>query len=188
MAALRRVARLEQPGDPEIQQLRHAIRADQDVRGLDVAVDDGAAMRIGDGRAHLAKELQPFGDVECLLVAIVVDRQPLDVLHDEVRQAVLGRVAVEQARDVRVIEAGEDLPLVAEAAQHGLRVHAALDELDGDLLLVLAVGAPREIDRAHPAAADPLQDLPVADDLADQAVGVPRRRRAARRASRSAFR
>ncbi len=82
---------------------------------------------------------------------------PFDVLHDEIRQAVLGRVAVQQARDVRVIEAREDLPLVAEAAQHGLRIHAALDELDRDLLLVLPVGAPGEIDRAHAAAADALR-------------------------------
>ena len=135
-------------------------------------MDDGTAVRVGDRGAHLAKELQPPGDVERVLVAILVDRQPLDVLHDEVRQAVLGRAAVEQPRDVRVIEASEDLALVAEAAQHRLRIHAALDELDRDLFLVLAVGAPREIDRAHSAAADALQDFPVADGLADHAIGL----------------
>ena len=37
------------------------------------------------------------------------------VLHDEVRKAVARRAAVEQPRDVRMRQAGEDLPLVAEA-------------------------------------------------------------------------
>ena len=64
----------------------------------------------------------------------------------------------------------EDLPLVAEAAQHGVRVHAALDQLDRDLLLELPVGALGEIDGAHAAAADALQDLVVADGRADQPV------------------
>ena len=95
-----------------------------------------------------------------------------DVLHDEIRQAVVGRVAVQQVRDVRVIEARKDLPLVAEAAQHGLRIHAALDELDRDLFLVLPVGAPGEIDGAHAAAADALRDFVVADDRSDQPVGL----------------
>ena len=62
-------------------------------------------MRVGDRGADLAEELQPLGDVERSAVAVLVDRLPFDVLHHEVRQAVLGRAAVEQARDVRVIEA-----------------------------------------------------------------------------------
>ena len=71
-----------------------------------------------------------------------------------------------------MIEAGKDLPLVAEPTQHRLRIHAALDELDRDLLLVLPVGAPGEIDRAHAAAADALRDLVVADGRPDQPVGI----------------
>src|SRR5688572_27560550 len=98
-------------------------------------MDDGAAMRVGDGGAGLAKELKPVGYRQRVLVAILVDRQALDVLHDEIRQAVLSGVAIEQACDVRMIETGEDLPLVAETAQHGFRIHAALDELDRGLLL-----------------------------------------------------
>ena len=41
----------------------------------------------------------------------------LDVLHDEVGAAVVGGAAVEEPGDVGVVEAGEDLPLVAEAAR-----------------------------------------------------------------------
>jgi hypothetical protein len=71
-----------------------------------------------------------------------------------------------------VIESRENLALVAEAAQHRLRVHAALDELDRGLLLELPVGAPAQIDGAHAAAADPLHELPMPDPLADEAIGL----------------
>jgi hypothetical protein len=81
-----------------------------------------------------------------MALAVFVEGQSLDVLHHEVRQSVFGRVAIEQARDVRVVEARKDLPLIPESAQHRICVHAALDELDRGLVLVLAVRAPREID------------------------------------------
>ena len=44
------------------------------------------------------------------------------------------RPAIEQARDVRMIQARQHLPLHAEAAQDSGGIHAALDQLDGDLL------------------------------------------------------
>ena len=49
-------------------------------------------------RAQLRAEAGP------LRVAVLVERPPFDPLHDEVRQPVGGRAAVEQARDVRVVE------------------------------------------------------------------------------------
>jgi hypothetical protein len=61
-----------------------------------------------------------------------------------------------------MIEAGQNLALVPELPQQGLGVHAPLDELDRDALLVLLVGALRQVDRAHPASAH----------LANQDVGA----------------
>ena len=78
------------------------------------------------------KELESFGDVQLMRVAVVVQRLPFDKLHDEVRQAVVSGAAVEQAGDVWMIERGEDLSLFAEAAQDEVGVHAALDQLDRD--------------------------------------------------------
>ena len=43
-----------------------------------------------------------------------------------------------------MVEAREDLALVAEATQDRIGIHAALDELDGDDLFVLLVGPPGE--------------------------------------------
>ena len=52
-----------------------------------------------------------------------------------------------------MIEAGEDLPFIPKMAQHRIRVHAALDDLDRDLLFVLLVGTLGQINRTHSAAA-----------------------------------
>ena len=83
--------------------------------------------------------------------------------------------AVEEARDVRVLEAGEDLALLAEAPEDGLRVHAPAHDLHGDALLERPVGALAKVHGAHPAVADLLEDLPRAD---------PRARRLGRRGRR----
>jgi hypothetical protein len=60
---------------------------------------------------------------------------PIDILHHEIGQAVLGTHPVEEVRDIGVIKAGKDLSLVPEMAKHRFSVHAAFDELDRDLFL-----------------------------------------------------
>ena len=62
-----------------------------------------------------------------------------------------------------MIESGEDLPLGQKAAVDLLGIHAALDELESDLLLELAVGPLGQVDRAH-AAAGQLTEHPVGPD------------------------
>ena len=59
-----------------------------------------------------------------------------------------------------MLEAGEDLPLAQEAAQDGVAVHAALDELDDHALRESSLGALGEMDDAHTAAAQ-LAEKPV---------------------------
>src|SRR5262249_7986961 len=106
------------------------------------------------------KELHALADVEIVSVTILVDLRPLDVLHDEVRQAVVGGAAIEERRDIRVLQLGENLALSAESLQDEVGGHAAAHELDGHAALVVVVVALGKMDRAHSAASE----------LADQAV------------------
>ena len=76
-------------------------------------MDDQPLVREVDGAAYQPEQRDPLAEREALL-AVRGDRDALDVLHDEVGHAVL-RAAVEQPRDVRVLEPGEDLPLETEA-------------------------------------------------------------------------
>ena len=70
---------------------------DQDVGGLEVAVDDPLLVRVLHRRADLAEQGEPGVQVEAMGVAILGDRDPLDQLHDEERAAVVGRAGVEDA-------------------------------------------------------------------------------------------
>ncbi len=96
--------------------------------------------------------------------AVFRERLALQVLHHEVR-AVVEHAAIQQPRDVRMLQARENLALRVEAAQHGLGVHAVLDHLDRGALLELPVVALGEVDRAHPAAADFAHHAPRAQPL-----------------------
>ncbi len=53
-----------------------------------------------------------------------------------------------------MIERRQNLPLAHEALTHKSRIHPALDELDGDMLLELIVFAHSSINRPHPAVPD----------------------------------
>src|SRR3546814_9922274 len=57
----------DDPGDAEVQQLDRRVAPvvflHHHVGRLQVAMDDQAAMRMGDGRAHVAEQFQPGGNI-----------------------------------------------------------------------------------------------------------------------------
>jgi hypothetical protein len=95
----------------------------------------------------------------------LVDRHPLDQLHDEVRAALLRTAAVEHPGDVRVVHQGQRLPLRLEPDDDPLRLQPGPDDLERHLPLdgTRLLGHP---DGAHAALADELQQLVRADPAA----------------------
>jgi hypothetical protein len=151
-------------GDAEIQELRDATLCDEDVARLEVPVDDEALMRELNRFADLAEETQTFFHPELSATAIEVDGGALDVLRNQVRQAVLGRAPVQDPSDVRMLQVGEDLSFAPEAADDLFGVQPTFENLDGDPLLELAVSARPEVDASHPAYADlPNDPVPIDD-------------------------
>ena len=104
------------------------------------------------------------GDAQLVPVAELVDRQAVDVLHDEVGDALVRGAAIEQAGDVPVVQAREDLALGPQAVVIGPGDQVRSHQLHRDLVLVLpdALG---EVHLAHAAAADPAPQLPLAEHL-----------------------
>ena len=145
---------IQQLGDAEVQQLGCAIGDDEHVGRLDVAVDDQVLVRVLNRGADVPEELQARGGVEPVRVAVVDDRLSFDVFHGEVRPAVRRAAAVEKAGDERVLEAGENLTFVPEAADDAVGVHAALEHLDRDALLERVIVADAKIHGAHAAVTD----------------------------------
>ena len=160
---------LDRLGDPEVDHLRHrhaVVQRDEDVRGLDVAVDDPLLMRVLDGLADLDEQVEAILCGELVLVAVLGDRNPADQFHHEVRPAGLGRAGIEHLGDVRMVHQRQRLPLGLEAGDDLLGVHAQLDDLEGhappDRLALL--GHP---DHAEAAFAELLEKLVAADDRAE---------------------
>ena len=153
-------------GDAKVEQLHLSGAGDQDVRRLEVAVHDEPAVRVLDGVAHRADERDALLDRAGVRVAVPVERHAVDVLHGEERLAVVGEAAVEQAGDVRVVQAGKDLALALEALDDRPRRGAPSDELEGNPLLELSIRPLGEEDGAHPATAQRPQDAVRPDALA----------------------
>ena len=149
---------------------RSFFERDQDVRGLQVAVDDALLVCMLDRPAKPLEHRQPIARAHPLLVAVLVDRNPGDVLHDEVRAPRLRAPGVEHLGDVRVVHQRQRLALALEASDHLLRIHAELDDLDRHAALkrLTLLG---EIDAAHASLAQQAENL-VGADLAGQLVVV----------------
>jgi hypothetical protein len=58
-------------------------------------------VRILDGLAHGAEQMQPLFRSELVDPAIIVDPNAIHILHHQIRQAVVGDSAVQKTRDAR---------------------------------------------------------------------------------------
>ena len=120
-------------------------------------------MGVLDGLANLHEQLQALRHAQPRGIAILGDRHALDVLHHEKGPARVRQPAVEHLGDIGVVHHGQGLPLGLEAGQHGLRVHAGLDELQRHLAAD-GLGLFGHPHRAHAALADGFQQLVAAGD------------------------
>ena len=114
-------------GHAEVDDLGHrpaVVQGDQDVRGLEVAVDDPLLVRVLHRLADRDEQLQPLAGRQPPLVAVLGDRDALDQLHDEVGAARVGGAGVEDPGDVGVVHQGQGLPLGLEPGEHLAAVHA----------------------------------------------------------------
>ena len=111
-----------QLGDAEVEQLDHPLVADvgdEDVAGLEIAVDDAHVVRRLQRRADRLEDLQHLGGREA--AALVQDRpqvDPLEQLHHVERPAVGELAELEDVDDARVLDHVDGLRLLHEARDH----------------------------------------------------------------------
>ena len=117
---------------------------------------------------HVADEPDARLDPEAPRIAVLVDRLAVHVLEDQVELAGRRDARVDEVRDVRVGEAGEDADLAPEASFAGAAHEARVQDLHRHLPLEAAVGALREPDAPHASLPDVRGDPVGAEGLADQ--------------------
>jgi hypothetical protein len=115
--------------------LRVVLRDDEDVPGLQVAVDDPLLVRVLDGVAHARDELEPLSHRELALARVPAERLAVDELHREKRlrpRTRVGGARLVDLRDARVLEQAENFTLALEALQPVRRGDARLQDLERD--------------------------------------------------------
>ncbi len=160
-----------QLGDTPVEQHRLAEGAQHHVLGLDVAVDDAALVRIGDGLAELhevGEQLQ--ARAAPVLLERVGQRAAAHQAHGAVEVAGGGALAQLVDRDhARVLELASDARLAQEALLRVARA-ARQELLEGDVAAHVAVV--RDEDRRLAAARQLALQLVVAGLLAGQRIAL----------------
>ena len=164
-------------GDAEIPQADAGLRGEEEVRRLDVAVEDARLMRalerVGDGVDDLAHEpeREPAAERRAAALIELGEVEPVDVLLRQVGAAFV-EADVDGADDARARDPRHEAGLVAQAREGRGAVAAVEQRLEDDGRRELLVA--REPDAAHPALTDR------APDLEDAALGAGEIHRRAR--------
>ena len=153
---------LEQLGDPEVEQLDLPIDPDEHVRRLDVAVHDQVGVRVGDSLQHIEEQAETGLDSQRMFAAVAVDAQTVHVLEDEIRLARRRHPRIDEVRDVRVGEPGENVAFAPEPLFAGAPQQREVQQLDRRAPFEAAVAALGQPHAAHAALTD----------SRDQAVGA----------------
>ncbi len=137
--------------DAEVRDQRLPV-VQQDVLGLDVAVDHAVPVGVVEGARHLAGDPHGIGDGQLPLARQpVAERLALHKRHHvEHGAAYLARVV--QRQDVRVLEVGRRLDLGEEPLGPDYRGEFGTQDLDRHVALVAQIAG--QVDRRHPARAE----------------------------------
>ena len=171
-------ARADGLGDAEVGH-EDVPAGEQDVLGLDVAVDNAVRVRGIERAQQFARDAQRVLDRELAFPGNAVpQRLPLDVGHDEVEHfATADRdlAAVVHREDVRMLQPGRNGDFAEEALAADGGGHLRPEHLDGDLTSVLQVIG--EIDNGHAPAPELAHEAVLAGQgvlqVGEEVHGIP---------------
>ncbi len=152
-------------GQAEIENLGVAALGDEDVGGLDVAMDDALGMRGIEAVGNFEGEGDDSFVIQRLAADLVLQGQAIQKFHgDEGLLAVFADFV--DGADIGMVESGSGAGLPAKAFE-SLRVarHLLGQKFQGDE--AAEFGVFRFVDDAHAATAELLDDAVVRDSLAD---------------------
>ena len=149
---------VEHARDAEVEDLEHAVLREEQVRRLDVAMDDVLLVRELEDleeTVHVAEHLVD-DETTAEAHAPLFEGLAFEQLEDEERDAVLIDVVVEHAHRAGVLEEVREIGLAHEATRDVARLaEVIVEELDGD---AVAVAMRRSEHHRRPAYAQHLFD------------------------------
>src|SRR5664280_1478608 len=122
-------------GDAEINHLGHGhavVDGDEDVRGLDVAMDDSLLVRVLDDLANLDEQLEPIFSGNFVLVAVFGDLDSAHQFHHKVWPSRFSRACIQNFRNVWMIHQRQRLSFGFKPCDDAFGVHAELDDFERD--------------------------------------------------------
>ena len=149
---------VSQAGDAEVGHLYAAVPQYHDILGLDVPVDDAAAVSVAEAPHDLGDEVQRFPPVHLApALHILLQGNAVDQLHDDVVDA-LGAGDIVNGDDIGMAELGDRKGFVPEAAAElGVLRQLTFQYFDGHKpVKAMTLGL---IDIGHAAGADQLQQF-----------------------------
>ncbi len=152
---------LDFPRQPEIGDVGAALAIEEDVRGLQVAVEDAALMGVVDGPTHGGDDLGGASRVGLQPGNVAGEAAAIDDLHAVIWAAVV-LADLEDRDDPGMVEVGGGLGLAAEPAEVLLRGEPAVgDHLQSED--AVEAHLPGREDDAHPAPAELAHQLIIAE-------------------------
>ena len=130
-----------------------SVGGNEDVRRLDVTVNDQVRVRVTDRDEYLKKQFETRANVEAQAVTVFGDRWAFHVFQCEIRTSFRRDTRVIQACDVRVFEARENVSFPGHALGK-CAYPADVRALQRNRAFHEAIGALRQPHAAHAALAD----------------------------------
>jgi hypothetical protein len=150
--------------DSEVEDLRFASFGDEDVRRLEIAVDDAPMVRVLNGVGNRGHQQQPLPNRRGLRSDVLVEPFPSNELHREVRLRAIVRIldaGLIDLCDAWVVKAAEELVFELESTQRRGRHDTGPHDLQRDTSMRPLLF--RFVDDAHGAFADRNEDSEWAD-------------------------
>ena len=167
--------------EPEVDEDGAAIRREDDVRRLDVAVDDEPGVGVGQGVGHGGRDPGRLRPGRAVVLQPSAEVGAFEEIRDDVNLPPVQADVVDR-HDAGVAQLREPAGLLEESLRLGLRhLGAAAEDLDGHGPVELRVVA--EVNRAEAAGSQGVPHL-VAAEGGGRGRGVPLRRRLGRRTRR----
>ncbi len=164
-----RLVRRQRQGEPKVAELHISFGRQEDVPGLDVAVDDRTLVEDGEAFEDLRSDPDRLADRERAFAEAAVERPSFDHLHGEEYRVVRGGDVEDPHQPIARHVAG-DFDLPAQAEQRGGREAVRAQGLERHVALELAVAG--AIDDGQAATAEDFPDFIAAgQDFAGSDLG-----------------